>query len=527
VADQQQQQSPTLPASAAPTVAGLVAAQQATNALVRQRVLQAVRAIWQRLPDYRNPDQFVAQVVPIVQAGQQQTAATTAAYLSHLYAQLTGDPVRMLGVPSDVATGGRDGVTPAEVYARPLHEVWRQLHDLPHVPGAVEQAIAAGLTRAENLAATDLQLAKTHAAQHVLAQQTNVTGYRRVLEGTYSCGLCIVAATRRYHKAELLPIHPGCDCSVEPIIGHSERVMAAMVRTADGQLTPVADLADVHERIADTFGKDSTAARAVAVGSKDEPINYRDIIVIHDHSELGPVLGVRGQEFKHLPELGKNKPISEQIDVPTAGGAGGEPPQPPKPPVPTAGGDPFDAIPPPGPEITRPDLSKLTQDEQLALARYTSITYTAVNKALRASQEATAATPTRNAIAHIDSALAKYPLPGAVRVSRGVGIDAFQRFGVQSHDGLRGIVGKTIGEPAYMSTSFNRTPPSEFLQPGNVILDLIVPAGTPALALEALSDSPGERELLVARGQRLYIVSAVYDEAAGRWTVQAYLRRGE
>lgn len=309
--------------------AALIATQSAAIARVRARVAALVQRQWVAQPDYRSPDRFVAAVVPIVTAGQQQVAAITAAYLSQMYARLTGASVKTIGVPPDVVTGLRAGVTPAQVYQRPFHLVWRDLADaqaardahyewsaptsdepqrppLPP-PDYVDRAIEHGLERAQKLAATDLQLAKQHAALHVMGHQTNVTGYRRVLEGAYSCGLCIVVSTRRYHKSELLPIHPGCDCGIEPIVGQSGPVVASMARDADGRLVPVGQLPDVHQRIAETFGRDSAAARAIgAAGSSGKPINYRDVIITHDHGELGPVLAVRGQSFTGPTDIAKH-----------------------------------------------------------------------------------------------------------------------------------------------------------------------------------------------------------------------------
>ncbi|WP_343955657.1 hypothetical protein, partial [Nonomuraea longicatena] len=31
------------------------------------------------------------------------------------------------------------------------------------------------------------------------------------------CDLCVIAATNTYRKRDLMPIHPACGCSVEPI----------------------------------------------------------------------------------------------------------------------------------------------------------------------------------------------------------------------------------------------------------------------------------------------------------------------
>lgn len=312
MADQAQQRDPA-------AADGLITAQQAAIAQIRAQITAAINRLWAAQPNYRSPDQFIAAVVPLIAAGQQQIAAITAAYLSQLYAKLTGTPVSMVGVAPNAVTELRSGVDPAEVYARPFHLVWRQLAaaqtardahfgwtaptaDAPQRPPLppsdyVTRAIDAGRQRAVELATTDLQLAKQHAAQQVLAQQDKVTGYRRVLEGPYSCGLCIVAATQIYHRSTLMPIHPGCDCSIEPVIGdHSGTTAVARV---NGQLVPLGDLPDVHDRIAHTFGRDSSAARAIPGARNDRglPVQYRDVLITHDHGELGPVLAVRGQAF--------------------------------------------------------------------------------------------------------------------------------------------------------------------------------------------------------------------------------------
>lgn len=330
---QQQTQSS---ADTASVTAALIASQGAAIARIRAQITARIAQQWRAQPNYRSPDAFIAAVVPMVAAGQQQVAAVTAAYLSQMYARLTGAPVRTMGVPAEAVTGLRKGVTPAEVYARPFHLVWRELAQAqarrdahyewsaptedepvrPPLPPAdyVDQAIEHGLQRAQNLAATDMQLAKQHAALHVMGHQTNVTGYRRVLEGAYSCGLCIVASTQRYHTDDLMPIHPACDCGVEPIVGQSDRVVAAMARTADGQLVHVGELPDVHDRIHETFGKDSSAAawlRGVKGergprGGGGKTIHYRDIVITHANGELGPVLAVRGQHFIGPREIAKH-----------------------------------------------------------------------------------------------------------------------------------------------------------------------------------------------------------------------------
>lgn len=223
-------------------------------AAIRLRVAGFIDRVWGTLADYRDAaiDRFVAAVVPIVAGGQLRVAALTDAYLAQLEAVVLGQPVRPVGVPAAlVSADALRGVPAAEVYGRVGVTVWTALSN----GDGVADAAAKGLQRAHSLAATDLQLAKTHASRHVLDTKDHVVGYRRVLEGGHNCLLCTTASRQRYHKGALMPIHPHCDCSVEPIF------------SAD----PGRDVGQ-------------TAAAAADV-------------VVHEHGELGPVLAVRGQEF--------------------------------------------------------------------------------------------------------------------------------------------------------------------------------------------------------------------------------------
>lgn len=71
----------------------------------------------------------------------------------------------------------------------------------------------------ERMVSQDIAGASRNIYKHALDQipESKVVGYRRVIHpelsksGT-SCGLCIVASTMEYTRAELLPIHSGCNC---------------------------------------------------------------------------------------------------------------------------------------------------------------------------------------------------------------------------------------------------------------------------------------------------------------------------
>jgi hypothetical protein len=249
--------------------------------LVRQRVLGYIERVWGSLDSWRaaDIDRFVNAVVPVVTGGQTQIAALTDAYLAAVEQAMTGLPVRPVGVPASLVTDEAiRGVAADEVYRRPGVEVWTSLSRGDTLTWAVRQ----GLHRALSIGATDLQLAKTAASRHVLSKKDHVVGYRRVLSGSKSCGLCAVASSQRYRKQDLLPIHPGCDCGVVPIIGHDD----------PGQVIDPDTLSGIHEAIADRFGVASEGARATGTLP-----DYRDVLVTHEHGEIGPVLAVRGQHF--------------------------------------------------------------------------------------------------------------------------------------------------------------------------------------------------------------------------------------
>ena len=272
----------TAPAQPAPVALQAAYAQQTQQ--LRNITVAALVAAWLGLRSWRDADikRFLHSAEPILAASLRRMSATTSWYLTRSLRDLTGRPVP---VPTPQLAYPRAGVDPAIVYARPFRDVWTALGD----GKPLEQALQDGQRRLEKLAQTDLQLAKTHTAREVLAREDDIVGYRRVLEGAYSCVLCIVASTVRYHKADLMPIHPGCDCGIEPIHGDRD----------PGRIIDAPQLVGAHDAIADRFGRESPAAREIrgAFNDKGEPLLYRDVLISHEHGELGPILAVRGQKF--------------------------------------------------------------------------------------------------------------------------------------------------------------------------------------------------------------------------------------
>jgi hypothetical protein len=219
-----------------------------------------------RAGQYRDRDlqRFVATAVPVVLAGQRQVSALTDAYLANVLTTTLGRPVRPVGVTNDYPRP----TPPSEVYGRPYVEVRTQL-----AQGAgFASAVLSGVERLKDITATDMQLAKTHTARRSFTAN-NVQRYRRTLTGAKSCALCYVASTQSYSRGDLMPIHPGCDCGVEPIVGDFN---------AD------AELEATHEAINERFGTSDRGGRA---------IDYRKALIVREHGDMGPLLTVGEHRF--------------------------------------------------------------------------------------------------------------------------------------------------------------------------------------------------------------------------------------
>lgn len=248
-------------------------------------------------------DRFVKAAVPFMQAAQINVSSLTSGYLNRLTSEMTGTHRPPVGLPASEITGSavRAGVDPAEVYRRPYTQVWTDLA----AGTPLEQAVQAGERRAISITLTDLQLTKTHTAQKEFAADERVVGYRRVPQGTYTCALCLILSTRRYRKENLAEVHPGCDCDVEQIVG-------------DFDPGPVLDadfLNAVHDAIERDLGEKYVSRAGKKGSTRARELDYRDIVIVHQHGELGPVVGVRGHHFTgpdEIKRLSKHQKVEDQ-----------------------------------------------------------------------------------------------------------------------------------------------------------------------------------------------------------------------
>lgn len=249
-----------------------------TKAATTQRVTTLVERQWNLLDSYRDADikRFASRVSPVVDGAQSQIGIMTDAYLAKLESAVTGKTVKPLGLSKSLfTTDALRGVSTMEAFERPGSTIWFGLSE----GKPLDMLIGKALNRALDIARTNLQLASTHSARAVLKTKQNVVGYRRVLTGGESCGLCYVASTQRYHKKDLMPIHPGCDCGVSPIYGASD----------PGQV--ISSNAVLEEGASKRFNEDSFK------NGQARTADLRSKVVVHEHGEIGPLLAVEGQSF--------------------------------------------------------------------------------------------------------------------------------------------------------------------------------------------------------------------------------------
>jgi hypothetical protein len=248
----------------------------AVYAALRASMVQQLLTLWYSLGSYgaETLQEFLELAIPLVEASREASVETTLSYMALQLESLGLD----FGATPDLSNIDiRNGVSVEEVYGRPHKVVWTKLAQ--GVP--FDLARDYGAERVRQLAETDLQLSHTNTSRRLLADRNDIVGFRRVPTGDYTCALCLIASTQRYRKFDLMPIHPGCDCRVAPIVSDepTDQVL-------DREL-----LESLHLAVEDMFGFSDRSGRK---------IDYRKLLVVKDHGEYGPTLAKSGNHFTKL-----------------------------------------------------------------------------------------------------------------------------------------------------------------------------------------------------------------------------------
>lgn len=245
-------------------------------AALRASMVQQLYAMWFGLENYRDSDArgFLDLSTPLVRAARETSAQATMTYIQfQLELQGSDSNIPPIDITA-IGDGIRNGAPIQEIYGRPFIELWSALKN----GHTLEEAIRMGADRLRQLVETDIQLAHTNAARSVFSNRQDVMGFRRVPTGSYTCALCMIASTQRYNKLDLMPIHPGCDCRVAPIVSED-----TIPRVVDKET-----LARIHSAIEKQFGMSAIDARS---------IDYRKILLVEEHGEYGPTLTVAKHKF--------------------------------------------------------------------------------------------------------------------------------------------------------------------------------------------------------------------------------------
>ena len=224
-----------------------------TGQLDRLRAATTARVVG---ADTANTAEFVDIVVPIVLGAQAATVAAADAYLS-----------TDAGLATDTSTDpwGLEAAALIGVHARRgdfLEDVYGRNHR------AAEGTFPERMRRLVN---TDITLAERAATYVHTEGDPRIVGHRRVLGGGNNCALCVVAATQRYAKSDLRPIHHKCGCTTQPVYG-------------DGAGYRPPSRAQLDALYVRAGGTSSSSLRRITVDAADLP----DVVVVD--SGLGPTL---------------------------------------------------------------------------------------------------------------------------------------------------------------------------------------------------------------------------------------------
>ena len=229
---------------------------------------------------------FTEQAIPLVQASQQTLAALSSVFVAAQASEQLGYEVAPPGIPDGSAVDLRRGVTPAQVYRRPFATVYTHLARGEPLAEAVEH----GQNRLAEIVEADLQQCYARAVQAAIDSVEVDPGdeasyWRRTLVGETNCALCVIASTQRYRVEDLNPIHPGCDCRVDPIFGEDP-----------GQVIEPELLEQVHAAVEELTGEHDRGGRAT---------DYRQLMVTMtpEHGELGPMLVRPRDHFTSADDL--------------------------------------------------------------------------------------------------------------------------------------------------------------------------------------------------------------------------------
>jgi len=183
--------------------------------VLRARVDRAARAGWARITIdnlQADHDQWAAQIGAVVAAAQFAGVRLTSAYLAAYMASELQRPQEPPAVDAGTVGAAPDGRPVDDLLASSLIGVRVALKD--GAPPSV--ALDRGMARAARAVGESVMHAPREALAAQIRADDRIVGWHRVTSG--GCLACVASATRPYGDSEPLDVHPGCNCSAEPVI---------------------------------------------------------------------------------------------------------------------------------------------------------------------------------------------------------------------------------------------------------------------------------------------------------------------
>lgn len=311
----------TMAALGNPTVSAYAQQSQALRQVTEMNVLGLWDATIGRVPvlDPAASDLWLNSVGPMISAAQQEEVSLTQAYMENL---LSAALERRIAATLDrrVLLGNlRNGTTNGDVYYRPV----KTARTVMSVGGTRTQANFEAKKRLSSLVRTDLQLARMKTSQAVmnsdyaasLSEVPEAKWHKRVLRGTSNCGLCMYASTRTYYKADLQPIHPGCDCVPMPQFTDPKKIVAdpellQQLKDIGAVDSPTQVVIYKHGEYGPTLAREMDH-HLISASAEDRPtltgrmVDGRDLVAAQTGAE--PTLSLAGWTAENLDEM--NRPI--------------------------------------------------------------------------------------------------------------------------------------------------------------------------------------------------------------------------
>ena len=258
---------------------------------IRERLATALRVLYAGFGGWYNDDlvdRIARETARLLVADIDIVQGLADAYAANVLHQITGEAIT---IPPTRLPETRNGADLVGVYRRPA-ERYRHLVAVGEAPADAEAKALRRLERMTNMdlaiAARDAQLAQ-YGVRHDDGGRRTIGQYRRIvhpeLARTGTCGLCIVASDRIYSTDELMPLHPGCNCTTAPV---------------EGEVDPGNSL---NNLALEQLYADAGSTRAEELRQTRYQIN--------DHGEYGPVISRAGDEFKGPADV---KPLEEDVD---------------------------------------------------------------------------------------------------------------------------------------------------------------------------------------------------------------------